>query len=302
MTAAPDHHPEPADGHVELADGRSMTYRRFGHARGRVVVALHGTPGSRLKFASSDTMARALGLTVIAPDRWGYGGTSQHPFPTLSAFASDIETLADKLSVARFAVMGVSGGGPFAVATAALLAQRVDALALVAPVGPLVPGLDMTAFHRFCFGPFARRPRAVRAVFRGFNGLLRLSGELGLRIGMVNVAAADRRVLSDGTVRRRLTDTFLEGLRPGSNGPVLDLALFSAPWQVPLRAAAMPARLWLGTADRNVPLAAARHLAAALPRCRLEILDGEGHLWVAHHYDAVLGWIAGTLERSPKTS
>jgi pimeloyl-ACP methyl ester carboxylesterase len=285
-----------ADGCLLLADGRSLAYRTFGDPAGRPVIALHGTPGSRLKFSAADEPARRLGLRLVAPDRWAYGRTSAHPAPSLAAFAGDMAALADRLGLAAFAVMGVSGGGPFAAATAALLPARVTALALVAPVGPMA-GEDragVSAFHRFCFGPLARRPRAVGAVFGAFRGALGLWPRLGLRLGMLNVPRADRQVLATGDVAARLARTFSEGLRPGAGGPVIDLALFGAPWQVPLGDACMPARLWLGTADRNVPLVAAHRLAARLGRCETVTLEGEGHLWVALNYAEVLAWIAAT--------
>lgn len=286
--------PPPHDGIVDLGGRRTMTYRCYGQTDGWPVVALHGTPGSRLKFSGTHEAALRLGLRVIAPDRWAYGGTSPHPSPTLAGFARDMACLADALKIERFAVMGVSGGGPYAAATAAVLPDRVAALALIAPVGPVrdVAAREMTRLHRLCFGPLARRPRIVSGVFRSFHHLLRRSPRWGLRVGMANVPIADRRVLSTPGVAERLTATFIEGLKAGGDGPATDLALFAAPWNVPLGDARMPARLWLGTADRNVPLAAARRLAAALPDCAIETLAGEGHLWVALHYADILDWLA----------
>ena len=304
MTDGRDGDADPTDERLALGDGRVITCRIYGDPAGSAVIALHGTPGSRLKFSGTDAAARRLGLRLIAPDRWGYGGTSVHPTPTLAAFADDVARLCDHFGIDRFGVMGVSGGGPYAAATAARLASRVTALALVSPVGPIAgEDVAMTRFHRFCFGPLGRNPGAVEMVFRNFARLLRASPRMGLAIGMANVPAADRRVLSDAGVRQRLAATFREGLRPGAKGPVIDLGLFSAPWCIPLADARMPARLWLGTADRNVPLAAAQRLADALPACTTETLHGEGHLWVAQHYDEVLAWIARTVADDPlKTS
>ncbi len=164
------------DGSLSLGDGRIITYRTYGDPGGRAVIALHGTPGSRLKFSGTAEAARRLGLRVVAPDRWGYGGTSIHPTPTLPAFADDVARLCHHLGLDRFAVMGVSGGGPYAAGTAALLSSRVTALALVAPVGPIAgEAVPMTRFHQFCFGPLARKPTAVELVFRNFARLLRVA-------------------------------------------------------------------------------------------------------------------------------
>lgn len=292
---------EIRDGSVTIGDGRRISYRIFGAAPSDAfpVLALHGTPGSRLKFSVAEEPAAALGLSIIAPDRWGYGDTDPHPVPTLAAFAGDMAALADHLSLRRFAVMGVSGGGPFAAACAARLGQRVAALALVAPVGPMSrePDREISVFHRFCFGPLARRPGVSEAVFRTFRRLLLRSPDLAMHIAMLRVPSADRAILARGETRRRLALTFAEGLRSGAIGPTIDLELFGKPWGLPLANVTAPARLWLGSTDRNVPLSAARRLAERIPTADITELADQGHLWVAEHYGEVLGWIAATVQR-----
>ena len=279
---------------VRLADGRRITYRTYGAPCGHPVLALHGTPGSRLKFASTEQAAAALGLSVIAPDRWGYGGTDPHTSPSLAAFAADIGVLADRLGMVRFAVMGVSGGGPYAAALAALLPDRITAIAMVSPVGPIAGESDpeIGAFHRFCFGPLARRPRAIRGVFTGFRWLLNASPRLGLGIAMARVPPADRATLAADGVSDRLARTFIEGLRQGTHGPTIDLGLFGRDWNVPLERARAAAKIWIGSEDRNVPISATRRLAARMSGCTLTVIPDEGHLWVALHYDEILEWLA----------
>ena len=289
---------DPRDGIVALGGGRRLAYRTYGAPAGRPLIALHGTPGSRLIFSVTHETAVALNLRIIAPDRWAYGNTAPHPSPTLAGFATDIEHLADALQLDQFAIMGVSGGGPYATAVATLLPGRVRGLALVSPVGPMAvtPPPHATAFHRFCFGPLARRPHVVATVFRAFHRLLSWSPGVGMRVGNAMAPPADRRVLGIDEVRNRLARAFIEGLKSGGTGPATDLALFSTAWQIPLQAARMPAKLWLGTADRNVPLSAARALAAALPACELELLPEQGHLWVAVNYAHILQWVANVSD------
>jgi pimeloyl-ACP methyl ester carboxylesterase len=278
-----------------LPDGRALAWREFGAPDGLPLLALHGTPGSRLKFSVADPIARDLGIRMLAPDRWGYGETVAHPAPTLQAYATDIRDWANVLGLERFAVMGVSGGGPFATAVAAGLPDRVTALALAAPVGPIAGESPdgMTRFHRLCFGPLARNPAAVARVFSAFRAALAVSPGLGMRLAMVRVAPADRRVLRQADVASRLGDTFVEGLRLGVQGPVIDMTVFGQIWDVDFDAIAAPSRIWLGTADRNVPQVAARRLADRLVNSKLEVLPGEGHLWIANNYSEVLRWIAG---------
>ncbi len=286
------------DASVSLTDGRQITYRRYGPPDGYPLLALHGTPGSRLKFASSEAHAIRLGLNVIAIDRWGYGGSDAHRTPSLRGFADDISRFADTLGLDRFAVLGVSGGGPFAAALAACLGRRVAALALFAPVGPIADETDreISTFHRFCFGPLAASPRVVRFVFSGFRWMLQKSPARAMRIAMSQVPPADKRILATGEHEARLARAFIEGLRPGPEGPVIDLGIFGRPWGVPLSNATTPARLWIGTADLNVPISAAHRLATRLPGCTLTTLPDEGHLWIAQNYGLVLDWVAETAK------
>ncbi len=287
-------HADRGDETCSLPDGRRIAYRCFGAPDGFPLLALHGTPGSRLKFQVADEAARRSGVRVIAPDRWGYGGTPGPVRPTLRCFADDVAWLVDALGYERFAVLGVSGGGPFAVAVASALSRRVTALALAAPVGPIAGEEDteISAFHRFCFGALAQRPGSVGAVFGLFRGVLGVSPKLGMRMAMARISRADREVLSQPDVARRLGETFMEGLRPGVIGPMTDMSLFGAPWDIDLSKVEAPARIWLGSVDRNVPLSAVRRLAARMPACDLVEIEGAGHLWIAHNYATVIDWIA----------
>lgn len=280
---------------IVLGGGRVMALREYGDPAGTPVMALHGTPASRLMYSAAKS-AGAHRLRLIAPDRWGYGETDPHPNPTLTDFASDIEQVADALAIDRFAVLGVSGGGPYAAAIAALLPQRVTALALVAPVGPISPATGgappLSVFHRFCFKVLPRMPGSLRAVFAAFRLGLMKSPKAAIRVATLRSPRPDREVLANPDVHARFTAMFAEGLKRGVTGALIDMQLFNRPWRVPLDRITAPAALWIGSADNNVPVGAAHALAAAIRGCELIELRGEGHLWVALNYDGVLGWIA----------
>ena len=279
---------------IALGDGRTILLREYGDPAGQPVIALHGTPASRLMYAAAKS-AGAHGLRLIAPDRWGYGGSSPHPRPTLTAFADDMQSVADGLGIERFGVLGVSGGGPYAAAMAALLRERVTALALVAPVGPIAdaPGVRLSGFHALCFRILPRVPGSLRLVFSAFRRGLKTAPEAAIRVASMRVPPSDRAVLANPDVHARFTAMFAEGLKDGVAGALIDMAIFSRPWDIALERIAAPSALWIGTADNNVPMDAAHKLARSIPGCELNVLEGEGHLWVALNYDGVLGWIAG---------
>jgi pimeloyl-ACP methyl ester carboxylesterase len=278
-----------------LADGRAVMLRAYGAGAGASVLMLHGTPGSRLKFSAADRAARSLGLRIVAPDRWGYGGTSATPALALRAFAADMGEMADRLGLGRFAVCGVSGGAPYAAAVAAGLPDRVSALALVSPVGPLDSALadgGLVPFHRFCFGWLARHPQATAAIFVAYASAIRRAPSLARRLAVLRAPAADVALMRDPAVANRLLATFAEGLRGGGGGVATDLALFGRPWGVDLARIRAPARMWCGSEDTNVPKPGWAALRAHIAHLVVTELAGEGHLWVASHYGEVLEWIA----------
>jgi pimeloyl-ACP methyl ester carboxylesterase len=282
-----------ADRTLRLEDGRTLGFRIWGDPEGAPVLFLHGTPGSRLKFAIAHDAGRDLGLALIAPDRWGYGLSSVPADPSLQAFAGDMAALMDGLGHRRFAVGGISGGGPFAAAVAASMPQRVTALALVSPMGPVADlGVArLSGFHRFCFTRLPALPMATACIFGAFRLSLRHAPRLAGQLATLRGGRPDKDVIVRPEICEHLLGSFREGLRPGMRGPITDLALFSRPWGVDLSSIRAPARVWVGTRDKAVPLAAASELARRIDGCVYEELEGEGHLWVAANYRRVLEWL-----------
>ncbi|MGI9522220.1 MAG: alpha/beta fold hydrolase, partial [Hyphomicrobiaceae bacterium] len=106
----------------------------FGDPHGFPVLAFHGNPGSRLMFRPANTIAQQLGLRLIAPDRPGTGASTIQPDRILSDWTKDVEAVLVACNIDRFALLGVSGGGPFSVASAAYFGKRVCAQTLIGPV------------------------------------------------------------------------------------------------------------------------------------------------------------------------
>ncbi len=287
---------------LTLSDGRRLSFCSFGDPQGRPLVALHGTPGSRLKFASADPIARDLGLRLICPDRWAYGDTEAPKTPTLCAYASDAQELADQLAIDRFAVLGVSGGGPYAVAIAAEASDRVTSLGLFAPVGPIAgsnshqePAIPPDAFHRFCFCTLPQWPKVVRTIFGAYRAGLNVAPSLAVSLAALRTPPADRRILSDQQLRANLARAFRVGLADGTQGTAIDMVLFGNKWEIDLDHIKAPARLWLGDADRNIPKTAARTLATQVPNCELVSLTDAGHFWILQNEAEVLAWFRAQM-------
>jgi pimeloyl-ACP methyl ester carboxylesterase len=116
---------------VTLKDARRLSYAEYGDGEGTPVILLHGMPGSRILGRIFDDVARQRGLRVIAPERPGYGFSSPVPMARLEDYPNDITELSEILGLRRFIIMGVSGGGPAALACASMISDQLIATALV---------------------------------------------------------------------------------------------------------------------------------------------------------------------------
>ncbi|MDX2288382.1 MAG: alpha/beta hydrolase [Hyphomicrobiaceae bacterium] len=289
--------PQLGDRVLRLTDGRRLCYRVCGAPDGMPIIALHGTPGSRLKFSLAGASAAQRGLRLISPDRWSYGGSDAPDRAAgLGDYAADIAALADELQIDRISLVGLSGGGPYAVAAAALLGRRVDRLALIAPVSPLASPGDLAGvglFHRFCFRGLPLLPGGSTLAFTVLRLALALSPDAAVKLVSARAGRPDRQVLATREVRRSLAETFSAGLASGVDGARIDMRLFARRWGVDPATITAHSCLWIGTRDRNVPQAAALRLAAQIPTCTLEQPEGAGHFWVLTAFEDVLDWLAG---------
>ncbi len=283
---------------LRLADGRRIGYAEFGDPHGAAVLAIHGTPGSRLMFALTDHGARVRKLRIIAPERPGYGLSDFRRRESLAQAAEDVTAVADALGLDRFALIGVSGGGPFAVAAAAAMPERTVLLALISPVGPIAEchgRIRMSKLHRLIFTRIGRSAPSIAGFFWSLRNLVRWALGVAYRALTQRVPQSDRIVLARAEVKANLQTALREGLRPGIDGARQDLRLYCAPWGLPLAAIDVPTVLWQGSDDPIVPPGAAYDLAETLPNCWLDVIQGGGHYWVFGEFDRVLDAVQAAL-------
>ena len=210
----------------ELENGRRLRYCEFGDGGGRPILALHGTPGSRLKFEGLHETARLHQLRLICVDRWGYGGSDAPRIPLLADYSSDVAELMDALGVERFGVLGVSGGGPFAAVSARQLHERVIRLALVCPLGPITGEKlsGISVFHRFCLQASPAIPMATRTIFAVYRLMLKMMPATSIRLSVILAAADDKRLMKDPVRRRQVANNYLDGLAgPQYDGQIVYL-------------------------------------------------------------------------------
>ena len=280
------------EGALTLPDGRRIGYLESGAPGGLPVFAFHGLPGSRRQRHPDASLARAAGVRVLQLERPGFGLSSPSPGRRLLDWPRDVAACADVLGIDRFAVAGISGGGPYAAACAHALGDRVLRTAIVSGVGP--PGSmprGMIPLARLGFALAPRWPGAVRAVIRPFAGVAVSAPHRYLDHITAQMAAADRPILARPEVRAMFAQDYQAAFAQGVRAFSEDLAILAAPWGFAPGAIAVPLALWHGDADRMVPASASRVLAAAIPGAEARFHPGEGHFMVFDRWAEVLAWL-----------
>src|SRR5262249_25526737 len=131
--------PPRFEGAFVLGDGRKLGYAEFGPVEGRPILWFHGTPGARRQVAPvARTASWERGVRLIAVERPGIGASTPHAYRAVVEFADDVRQLTEGLGIERFAVVGLSGGGPYALACAHEMSDRVLAAAVLGSVAPVV--------------------------------------------------------------------------------------------------------------------------------------------------------------------
>lgn len=289
---------------VRLASGRRFCIAEFGDPDGIPVLAMHGAPACRLMFDVTDSHARSLGLRIVAFDRPGYGHSPLDYGATLQSRTEATVELVDALGLDRFAVIGVSGGGPYAVALAARLGDRISALGLVSPLGPIEElhsrHASVAAVHNDEQPRLSLGHRTFFLDMPHHSWLLRINAEIAMRSFRAApyffahsfahlLPASDRAIVAEPSVERSIIDMTLEATNPGIGGGIADLQIYSQPWNVDFAAVAAPTVVWQGLDDVIVPACAALALGKLIPGARVNRIAGAGHFWVYNQVSTVLG-------------
>jgi pimeloyl-ACP methyl ester carboxylesterase len=275
--------PPRLEGVITLDDGRRLGFAEFGDPNGRGVFWFHGTPGARRQIPEEARVAaEERGVCLVGIDRPGVGDSTTHLYRSIADFAPDLGVVADRLGLDRFAVIGLSGGGPYVLACAALLPDRVTAAAVLGGVAP-TQGPDAATGGLVGFvAPLGPVMAALRVpLSAGISTLiwaLRPVASPGLDLYARFSPEGDRRVFARPEVKAMFLDDLLHGSRTGLRAPILDAVLFTRDWGFSLEDVRVPVRWWHGDADHIVPLAHAEHVVARLPHAELTVRPGESHL------------------------
>jgi pimeloyl-ACP methyl ester carboxylesterase len=275
---------------------RRLGVRRWGDLDGSPVFLLHGTPGSRLGTRPADGALEDLGVCLITYDRPGYGMSDPQPGRSVADAASDILAIANAFGYRRFAVLGRSGGGPHALACAALLPDRVTRVASLAGIAPYeAAGLDwlagMTESNRREYvAAIGSRAQLAELVYPRVIAM-RANPEHLLTMLASEAPAADRARLADPAYRATLIENFAEAVGRSVNGWVADTLAFTRPWGFDIAWITVPTLLWQGITDAFCPPAHARWLADRMPGAVLLLAEESAHLDAAEAQLEAIRWL-----------
>ena len=276
--------------HVSLPDGRTLEILTGGASDGFPLLFHGGTPSAAVPYDAMGRAAEEAGLRLVTYSRPGYGASSPRPAGTSPVLADDVaDSLAilDALGVGDFVTLGWSGGGPRALACAALVPDRCRAAASLAGVAPAdAEGLDWTA------GMGAENVRDFELAARGREALLPVVDDDAAAMATITAEQlveglgdltdeVDAAALT-GAFADYLAATFRHAMTQGSLGYLEDSLQVMRPWGFEVGDIAVPVAVWQGAHDRMVPFAHGQWLGSRIRGARVHLFDDEGHVSLVH--------------------
>ena len=290
---------EPVETELAVGD-RVLRIRDTGAIDGHPIVYFHGTPGSRLDLVFGEEHVNRQGVRIVSFDRPGYGGSTESAFG-LSSVARDALSIADSLGLGAFTTLGLSGGGPFALATAAIGGDRVKGVGVASGAGPFehVPnaldGLSDIDKEAYSYLP-ANPEKAALGFASGFEELAQMVRDGDDEAVMTHFAPAlserDRVLIHDNLVGPKFIGSIREGLSKGVLGGGWDNVAWIGHWDFEISQVRCPVLLWYGEQDLMAPPAHGQWLKENLVNAQLTIRPSEGHFGLIDHFSEVLHELA----------
>jgi pimeloyl-ACP methyl ester carboxylesterase len=276
---------------------RRLSCEVFGDPEGTPVFLLHGTPGSRLGPRPRGVVLHRLGVRLIVFDRPGYGGSDRQAGRRVADVAADVAAIADSYGLAEFAVVGRSGGGPHALACAAMLPHRTTRAAVLVGLAPHgADGLDwfdgMAASNVIDFTEAAASRDAISARLTAAAESIRADPASLIARLETELPDPDRRVVADSGIRSMLVRNYAEALRTSAYGWIDDVVAFCTSWGFDPADIAVPVRLWHGKSDVFSPPSHAQWLADRIPGATVIVQEGAAHFGALGVLPDILRWLA----------
>jgi pimeloyl-ACP methyl ester carboxylesterase len=287
----------PHDTHMlTLPDGRQLAFTEHGDPHGSPLFFLHGNPGSRYMRHPDESLAAEQSLRIITPDRPGFGFSDFQPARHLLDYPQDIACLADSLGIDTFRIFGVSAGGPYVVACAYALDDRVEQAAVVSGAAPFNrPGAfhGVNPVYRAVFRSTVQLPFTVlRPLVEAHVKLAKRQPHKALLQRMHLASTADREVLETLHINEEIDAYYHEASRQGAAGIAWEAKVLASDWSFDLAQVQTPIDLWYWEDDSIVPLQMGRYLQTHLPNTTAYFLPGGGHYALFQFWSEILAELA----------
>ena len=281
---------------IPAGDGRELCVEIAGDPQGKPVLVHYGSPDFRHLYGQWIADARAKGIRLICYDRPGYGGSTADPGHAVASGAQHVRVIADALGYDRLGVWGISGGGPYALACAALLpdlAVAVSAVASPAPYG--IEGFDyfagMGELNAEDTRLYFTDPEAARRdLTEARKEVLAATPEQFAEMIKTVLSPVDAEALT-GDLAEWMTKSQKDGLAPGDQGWWDDGASYLMDWGFDVREIRVPVKIWHGRHDRMVPVQHGEWLAASIPGAEADISDRDGHITMIGRIGEIHDWL-----------
>lgn len=271
------------EGSVAVRNGRRLSFAEFGRPRGAAIVWMHGTPGARRQIpVEARRYAEENNIRIIGVDRPGIGTSTPHLYPDILDWTNDLVELCDVLDIDTLHVIGLSGGGPYALAAGAALPDRVHGVGVLGGVAP-TKGPDAIRGGLVSLAPYAVPLLSVGRIPIGFALAQGIRLVRPIAGPILDGYAAmqprgDKELLARPEFRAMFLDDILNGARFHFGAVLSDIILFTRPWGFEAADVQVPVHWWHGDSDHIIPHAHGAHMAERLPHVKFTTVDGESHL------------------------
>jgi len=268
---------------VHLNNGAVVEFQEYGDPTGTPVLFCHGWPSSRTMAQLADEPARSLGLRIISPDRPGICGSSMQLDRKLSDWPRIVGQLVDNLGIGEFRILAISGGAPYAYATAVAMPERVRAIAVAGGVIPFAELKDfkgLLPLYRWMLAFYRNRPQLLRQLFRLAKPFLSFRAPVRLRpllLKMLLLRPCDAASLRDDAAFEAIFESQRRAWRGSAEGVMIDAQIYAQPWGFGVQDVRVPVRLWHGIEDRAFAVRLAEEIANRFPDCKARFIPNEGH-------------------------
>jgi pimeloyl-ACP methyl ester carboxylesterase len=201
----------------------------------------------------------------------------------LGDWPSLVERLIDDLEIGEFRILAVSGGAPYAYATAVAMPERVRAIGVVGGVIPFAELEDfkgLLPLYRWMLAFYRNRPQLLRQMFRLVRPFLAFRAPIRLRpllLKMLLLRPCDAASLRDDAAFEAIFESQRRAWRGSAEGVMIDAQIYAQPWGFAIEDVHVPVRLWHGKEDRAFAVRLAEEISKRLPNCKARFIPDEGH-------------------------